>query len=306
MTAVQIFLAQAGWGDAAQTPLAGDASARRYIRLEQSGRTAILMQAPPEDRAGFDAFLAMTLRLRDVGLSAPDPMAAQPETGLMLLEDFGDLSFATPDGAGLEPAQVATDVLIHLAHLAVEWRLPTFTPQVMAEMTSIALPDHPATQTALATMATLFERHFERPLVPALRDFHAENLIWLPKRTGLRRVGLLDFQDAVMAPPGYDLISFTHDARRGVAPDLIASMTARYATGLNLNRQAFSTECALLIFQRNLRILGVFRRLAREREKPGYLAHLPRVYGHVAEAIRHPDLTELRTAMTPLMEDLAP
>jgi len=303
--AISAFLDLAGWGGADIRPLAGDASARRYARLHKAGQSAILMAAPPEDRPAFDAFLAVALRLRDAGLSAPDILSARPGDGLMLLEDLGDRSFA---GTGLPPAawDAAIDVLIHLAEGGHDWRATRMTPAAMAEMTQIALPKSESAASALQVMEALFTRHFTRPLVPCLRDFHAENLLWLSERTGLARVGLLDFQDAVMAPPGYDLISLTHDARRDMGADRQAALSARYAGGLGLDAAAFSVECALLTFQRNLRILGVFRRLARERGKPAYLTHLPRVFTHVETALTHPALRDLARGMAPLMPGLAP
>ena len=298
------FLELAGWGGAECAPLAGDASTRRYTRLRKGADSAILMAAPPEDRAAFDAFLAIALSLRDAGLSAPDILSAQTVDGLMLLEDLGNQSFAAPD-LPPEAWETAVDVLIHLAGEGRGWALPHLTPSVMAGMTAISLPPD-GKAAALQAMEALFQRHFTRPMVPGLRDFHAENLLWLPDRTGLARVGLLDFQDAVMAPPGYDLISLTHDARRDMDPDRQAALTARYADGLGLDPEAFATECALLIFQRNLRILGVFRRLARERGKPSYLTHLPRVFAHVEASLTHPALRDLARNMAPLMPGLAP
>lgn len=301
---IPAFLELAGWGGAASTPLAGDASARRYVRLCNGGNSAILMISPPQDRPAFDAYIAMALRLRDAGLSAPDILSARPGDGLMLLEDLGDLSFADPE-LPPEAWDTAADLLIGLAGAGSDWNLPPLTPPTMAGMTAIALPGEES-GAALQEMEALFTRHLTRPLVPALRDFHAENLLWLPARDGLARVGLLDFQDAVSAPPGYDLISLTHDARRDMDPGRQAALRARYADALGLDAMEFATECALLIFQRNLRILGVFRRLAHARGKPAYLTHLPRVYGHVEAALAHPALRDLARAMAPLMPGLAP
>lgn len=302
MSGVEDFLDRAGWGAAAREPLAGDASSRRYIRLRRGEDRAVLMLAPPEETAAFVAFQDISGRLRAAGLSAPEILAARAEGGLMLLEDLGDATFARlPDAA---PAnRVAVDVLAHLARGSA-WPVSRLIPAVMAEMTRIALPE--GAEAALTAMEAQFALHFTDPLVPALRDFHAENLIWLPERAGLARVGLLDFQDAVMAPPGYDLTSLTHDARRDMAADQQDALTARYAGALDLDPEAFAVQCALLIFQRNLRILGVFRRLAEERAKPGYLAHLPRVFGHVTGALAHPALADLARAMAPHLDRIAP
>jgi N-acetylmuramate 1-kinase len=299
------FLDAAGWGGAEYLPLAGDASTRRYVRLRKGSESAIVVIAPPQDRAAFDAFLSVAAKLHDAGLSAPDIYSVSPEAGLMLLEDLGERSFAGTD-LPPEAQDAAVDVSIHLARGSRNWTVPHLTPPVMVEMTAIALPQGGPATAALQVMETQFAQHFTRPPVPCLRDFHAENLIWLPERAGLARVGLLDFQDAVMAPPGYDLISLTHDARRDMAPEVQARLRARYGDALGHDGAEFSTECALLIFQRNLRILGVFRSLARDRCKPAYLRHLPRVFGHVEGALTHPALTDLARAMAPLLPGIKP
>lgn len=300
------FVQAQGWGGAARVALAGDASARRYDRLSMGGIRAVLMLAPPEDTAAFDAFLSIASKLRGLGLSAPRIIGSDKSRGLMLLEDLGDRDFTSLGPALPDASRAATDVLIHLARNREGWSLRALTPHVMAEMTRIALPACPETDAALSVMQTQFTRVFTAPLVPALRDVHAENLLWLPDRLGLTRVGLLDFQDAVLAPPGYDLVSFIKDARRDMPQDIAAAMTARYAQALGLPDTPFTTQCALLSFQRNLRIIGVFRRLARDRGKPAYLAHLPRVFAHVTEALAHPALEDLAAAMHPLLPGLRP
>ncbi len=300
------FLAAHGWDDAARQALAGDASARRYERLTTPDARAVLMIAPPEDRDSFAAFLSVAARLHALGLSAPRVLAADADQGLMLLEDLGDRRFADLATDLTEATDAAVDVLVHLARNPEGWTRPVLTPDRLAGMTRIALPESPLTEAALRTMEAQFAAHFTQAPVPALRDVHAENLIWLPDRTGRARVGLLDFQDAVIAPPGYDLVSYIHDARRDVPKALATRATDRYAAALGLDPRAFSAQCALLSLQRNLRILGVFRRLAQDRGKPGYLAFLPRVFAHVEHALTHPALAELDTALRPLMRGLAP
>lgn len=306
MNTAQEFLNAIGWGAARRQALAGDASARRYERLTMGAARAVLMLAPPADRAAFDAFLSIASKLRGLGLSAPQVVGSDKDKGLMLLEDLGDRDFTALGPDQLEASLAATDVLIHLARNREGWSLPALTPHVMAEMTRIALPEGSDSDAAMAEMQAQFARVFTEPLVPALRDVHAENLLWLPDRLGLTRVGLLDFQDAVLAPPGYDLVSFIKDARRDIPDDIATAMTARYAQALDLDGDAFATQCALQSFQRNLRIIGVFRRLARDRNRPAYLTHLPRVYAHVTEALNHPALEDLATAMQPLLPALRP
>ena len=156
----------------------------------------------------------------------------------------------------------------------------------------------PAAVTALA--GTLLPRR----AVTCLRDVHAENLIWLPGRPGLAAVGLLDFQDAFLGPPAYDLVSLLADARRDLAPGLAPRMLARFAAAPGAEPERLAAEAALLTAQRNLRILGVFARLA-EGGKPGYLRFVPRVLGHVRAALAHPALSPLADVLGPLPEGLA-
>ena len=181
----QEFLDANGWGGATRVPLAGDASARRYERLSQGDARAVLMLAPPEDRATFDAFLSIAAKLRAMALSTPLIIGSDKGRGLMLLEDFGDRDFTTLGPDLMETSLAAADVLIHLARHPEGWSLPALTPHVMADMTRIALPEGPEAEAALAEMESQFARDFTAPLVPALRDVHAENLLWLPDRLGL-------------------------------------------------------------------------------------------------------------------------
>jgi aminoglycoside/choline kinase family phosphotransferase len=134
------------------------------------------------------------------------------------------------------------------------------------------------------------------PTTLALRDYHAENLIWRPEHKGARRVGLLDFQDAFVAPAGYDLASLLRDARRDVASS-VANETIDYFATRTKAGPEFRTGLACLGVQRNLRILGVFARLATTMGKPRYLAFMPRVWGHILQDIENPNLTNLKQAV---------
>jgi len=149
-----------------------------------------------------------------------------------------------------------------------------------------------------AALQLAIEAHLRRILpadpVLVLRDFHAENLIWLNSRQGLRRAGLLDFQDATAGPRGYDLVSLLEDARRTVPPDLVRAMIDRFLSATGLDPQEFGATLAALGAQRSLRILGVFARLSRRDGKPRYVDMIPRVRRHLAAALAHPELAGLR------------
>jgi aminoglycoside/choline kinase family phosphotransferase len=135
--------------------------------------------------------------------------------------------------------------------------------------------------------------------VLTLRDYHAENLMWLPEREGVRRVGLLDFQDALAGSPAYDLVSLLEDARRDVAPDLAAAMTDYYVDlrqrqSPGFDGAALRRDAAILAAQRNAKIIGIFARLWRRDGKPRYLSFLPRMWGYMARDLAHPALAPVR------------
>jgi len=135
------------------------------------------------------------------------------------------------------------------------------------------------------------------------RDFHAENLLWLPNRTGVQRVGLLDFQDARTGHPAYDLVSLLKDARRDVPAKVERAMIARYVQNTNSDPRAFDAAYQLLGVQRNLRILGVFARLSLHFNKPHYVDLIPRTWAHLMQGLSHPALKKLRDQV---LKDLPP
>ena len=313
------LLADAGWGGARMEPLAGDASFRSYLRLRRpDGASAVLMDAPPpaEDTRPF---LAVARLLAGLGLSAPAILAADPQAGFVLLEDLGDATYgallgaAPPQAAEVDLYAAAVDVLVRLRGAALPasvpmvpdepWRLPPFGPAFAANAELLLdwyLPavgmsvDEAVRAEFAAAWAAIAPAALAGPAVLMMRDYHAGNLIWLPGRAGLARVGLLDFQDATLGPAAYDLVSLLQDARRDVAPALEAAMIARYVAACTgeagFDEQGFRTAYAALGAQRNTRILGVFVRLARRDGKPAYLALLGRVWGLLERDLAHPAL----------------
>ncbi|PIE08302.1 MAG: aminoglycoside phosphotransferase [Rhodobacterales bacterium] len=310
--AIARFLAGAGWGEARRTPIAGDASSRRYERLQNRGQTAILMDAP-DAGSSTRRFIAVAEHLRACGLSAPRILAHDLSRGLMLLEDFGDTRF--PEVLTADPTRetevflAATDTLIAL-HRQPPPQAPDLGPAVLVAQSALAYDSYlPALtgKTAPDQCADMQARLVEAfaalpPWTPvlALRDFHAGNLFWLPARKGPARIGLIDFQDAGLTHPLYDLVSLARDARRTVAPETTAAMQTRYRAATGIEPES---AWALLAVQRNLRILGVFARLALDHGKPGYLDHLPHTWALMVQDLQHPSLTRLKTR---LLADLPP
>jgi hypothetical protein len=300
------FLDDAGWGDAAREPLTGDASARKYVRLRRGGRTAILMDASqlPEIVAPFARIGA---HLRQLGFSAPEILARDEPDGLLLLEDFGDTTFAQLLDHGSEPEKLfalATDVLIalHRHPQAAPESLRVYSPEKMLEDIGLFL-DWRTPGISEAGRAG-FQKAWREVLphahaVPAsllLRDYHAANLMLLPDRDGIRRAGLLDFQDAYRGPVTYDLVSLLEDARRDVPEDLRKKMTARYLAQFPLlDRGAFETSLAILAALRHTRVLAIFEKLSRHEGRHDYKQlHSPRVERLLQSALCHPILAGVK------------
>lgn len=306
------FLAGAGWAGATLAPLAGDASNRRYLRVRRGDEMAVLMDAPPARGEDVRPFLAMTEWLRGQGLSAPRVLAMDEAAGLLLLEDLGDDIYARwlERRPSDEPAlyAAAVDLLAGLAGTAPPAMMGTcplapydqavldreaglFTEWWLPAITTVS-PGMAADYAALVRKAT-------RPVATArdvvvLRDYHAENLIWLPGRAGAARVGLLDYQDALAGHAAYDLVSLIEDARRDTSPELREAMIRRYlAARPGLDAAGFRAACAILGAQRNLKIIGIFARLARRDGKGRYLSLIPRVWGHLQGDLAHPALAGL-------------
>ena len=299
------FLASCGWQGAQILPLAGDASFRRYFRVVDGERSAVLMDAPPphEDPRPF---IAVAEWLIGRGLSAPEILARDLEKGLLLLGDFGSErlreTLDTDPHRERELYELATDVLIQLhehapmeglpAHGLEQWltELELFTdwycPAVGANVDVAAYRD------AWTQVLEPVSRDGLGP-VTVLRDYHAENIMLVADREGVAHFGLLDFQDALAGHPAYDLASVLEDARRDVSPEIERAMIDRYvaATGLS---GAFERAYWALAAQRNTRILGVFTRLWKRDSKPGYRRFQPRMWGLLERDLAQPHLKPVR------------
>ncbi|WP_299728452.1 phosphotransferase [uncultured Tateyamaria sp.] len=305
---ISAFLDEAGWGGVPRTLVAGDASNRRYERLQRSAQDSlILMDAPAEKGEDVRPFVEITNHLRRVGLSAPEIIAEDPVNGLLLIEDLGDDLFArvmTADSSLEQPLyQASVDVLLHL-HRSQAPALPRYDADVMTDKAALAYDwyQRGTLGTVDAGTKTTFETAFHALLAPLdamtpvliQRDYHAENLIWLPERDGVKRVGLLDYQDAMLGHPAYDLVSIVQDARRDVSPKTADAMIQHYVDGSGVQSDAFMAAYALLGMQRNMRILGVFARLSMHFGKPLYVDLIPRVWGHIQTNLSHPSLSTIK------------
>lgn len=295
------FLSKTEWKDWHANNLAGDASSRSYKRLSKDGKSIIAMDAPPDAAEDTRPFIEIVRYLCSVGLSAPVILAQDTAKGFLILEDLGQDDFASIlRGSPFEETALytaATDVLVHLRRQATP-ALKQMTPDVAGDMVRIVgefyVDDSTLSDDLEAEITIAIANLCGLPDVIALRDYHAENLIWRSSEKGLARVGLLDFQDAFLAPDGYDLASLLRDARRDVSADCAETVLTHYAKMTAQPVSEVRDAIACLSVQRNLRILGVFARLIKVAGKQRYGAMLPRVWDHVMRDLDHPALGKLQ------------
>jgi aminoglycoside/choline kinase family phosphotransferase len=303
------FLDTAGWSNATGEPLTGDASARKYFRLQKDKQTAILMDASSVLESVVP-FIQINLHLYQLGFSVPAILARSDEKGLLLLEDFGDDTFMRLlDNKGdMEKLfTLATDVLIalHQHPQAIPKGLRAYHPEKMLEDIELFLEWRtPAiSETGKAEFRTVWREVLpiahQVPASLLLRDYHVANLMLLPGREGVRQAGLLDFQDAYQGPVTYDLVSLLEDARRDVPDNLREKMLGRYlARSPALDRKTFETSLAILAALRHTRVLAIFERLSRHEGKHDYKKlHSPRVERLLQRALRQPMLAGVKQWM---------
>lgn len=310
-TGIADFLACHGYSIRNAVPLAQDASFRRYLRLTAGPRPAILMDAPPPE--DIRPFLHVAAHLAGLGLSSPHIIAADESAGLVLEEDLGDDLFAALlSPSTIEPLfDAALDPLIEVQRAPPPPDLPSWDAPAMIQATlgplfdwwwpacfGTAPPDaarHDIQQALTDTLAPLAAG----PAGFVHRDFFAGNLIWLPDRTGPRRVGIIDFQGAAIGHPAYDLVSLLQDARRDIPPEIEARAVARYLKARpELDPAAFRAAYAACAAQRHLRVAAQWVRLARRDNRPHYLVHGPRTWRLLDRALSgHPVTTPLATAL---------
>ncbi len=334
------FLEKAGWGQVQSSYLQGDASPRRYARLADGDRSALLMDAPrqpdgPPVRDGkpYSALVHLAEDARSVvavadalqaaGLSAPDIYAYDLEHGFLLVEDLGDRVYGHEIAEGRDPAELygaAVEVLLALR------QSPPGAVLDLPDGGGVDLPIYDATAFAIEAELLLdwFWPALRSEAAPAimraeflelwgaqitflaaqrrgwvLRDFHSPNLLWLPDREGIARVGVIDFQDAMRGPHAYDLVSLLQDARRDVAAELEADLLETYCRKCEIadpsfERRRFQAAYAIAGAQRCTKILGIFARLAARDGKTGYLAHIPRVSAYLERNLAHDALKPLK------------
>jgi N-acetylmuramate 1-kinase len=290
-------------------------------------------KATPEERkalgynavarlAGADCgrFVAAANYLHGLGLSAPAIYAADAPHGFVLMEDLGADLFTDSLAKGASEIQLyegAAEVLARLHAADAPAELPPDKPlfaydevALLAEVDLLTEWFFPVGlgRKAMEAEVAEFRSLWHAALVPVLRsravfvhrDYHAQNLMWMPERHGAARVGLIDFQDGVAGSPAYDMISLTEDARRDVSPEIARLTLSHYFNklreqGTPVDQEAFALEMAVFAAQRNTKIVGIFARLYRRDGKPRYLEFLPRVWSYLGADLRHPALKRLKS-----------
>ena len=317
----QDFLATTDWQSATPEPITGDASARRYWRLIGPRPSAILMDAPPEFDLKTQAFVDLAQHLNAIGLSAPQILAADIANGFLILEDLGTAQVYNRAPANFEAEQTLyahlADIALHLWDNPPTMPLPRFDAAAMTDQMGLFADwycthtpgsDAVAAVELIETVSQRLAAHLSTKTGLIHRDYHVQNMLFLPGRPGLADIGLIDFQDAMLSAQAYDIASLLTDARQDVSPalrratlDHVTEKTARDADDLAL-------EFALCALQRNLRIIGIFARLSVRDGKPHYPTLLPRVWAYVEEALDNPNLKDLRAlfnrAATPPAPDI--
>jgi aminoglycoside/choline kinase family phosphotransferase len=294
------FLRAEGFAGATLHPLPADASFRRYTRLIGGPRPALLMEAPPPEDTR--PFIRIAQHLLANGLSAPEIIAANKTAGLLIIEDFGPQTLAQQLDAGADPVPLyaeAAEALARLHAAPPPPGLPAWDAAAMAKATAAtfcewwwpAVFGAPPSEAIRAELATALHDMLAPFAAQGFvhRDYFPANLMRLPARDGARRVGILDFQDAALGHPAYDLVSLVEDARRDVAPEARRAAVAAYlrhrpGTSPNELLAGLAAHGA----QRHLRVAALWVRLARRDAKPGYLIHGPRCWRLLARSLSHP------------------
>ncbi len=338
MPQVRAFLEATGFGEVPRRRMVGDASTRIFERLTLDGQTTVLMNAPrrpdgPPVRHGkpYSAiahlaedivpYVALAQGLHDRNLSAPAILHADLDRGCLIMEDLGDERIVGGDPpAPIEVRyEAAIDLLVSLHRRKLPERLPV-APHleynlphydmgaflIEAELLLdwyLVSAGAPASDDAREEFIELWREALlpaiDAPATWVLRDYHSPNLLWLPDRENVARIGLLDFQDALMGPAAYDVASLLQDARVDVPESLEVALLSRYARARLYDQRfdaaAFARLYATLAAQRATKILGIFARLDRRDGKPQYLRHIPRLLRYLRRSLAHPDLAPLKS-----------
>ncbi len=321
MMALEKFVQKSGWGEAELYPMKGDASFRRYTRLIMDGQKALLMDAP-KPQENLDAYLGMTAHLKSLGCRVPSIFAEDREEGFALIEDFGESTFkklldestgdetelylkavdvlkflhSHNDATAISIPSYTIDTMIKEVMLLAEWFIPSALGQKLADQKLLELEQ--VWRDALADVA-------QDTSVLVLRDYFVDNLMLVEGQNSIEECALLDYQDALIGSPAYDLVSLIEDARRDIDPVVRRTVLAHYFDGNDsVDRLKMLEAISILGAQRHAKVLGIFTRLSVRDDKHQYLEHLPRVQKLFARSLASPKLSAVRDAVYAVLPNL--
>ncbi len=306
------FLARHGWDGANRRRIAGDASFRKYDRLSTTAGEVILMDAPPPHE-DVRPFVRIARHLHRLGFSVPAVKAVDEQLGLLLLEDLGDNTYTRLLARGESEANLSTlavDALVALHRVPATDVAPPGVAaygraRLLEEVDRLHVwylplvgapkPDDDAVAEFRKVWDTLIEHAWRAPNSLVLFDYHVDNLLGLFHRDGIKACGILDFQDAVLGPVTYDLMSLLEDARRDIDPAIVTALKRRYLAAFPAITPAdFEASWTAMAAQRHVRVLGTFARLKLRDGKPHYLHHVPRLWLYMNRCLEHPIAAPLK------------
>ncbi|WP_102959555.1 tRNA (adenosine(37)-N6)-threonylcarbamoyltransferase complex ATPase subunit type 1 TsaE [Mangrovicella endophytica] len=335
--AIRDFLAAARRGHGTRRAFTGDASSRRYETVTTGTETVVLMDSPrrpdgPPIRDGLPysriahlaedvvPFVAIASALTEQGFAAPEVLSADLDAGLLLIEHLGGETLLDAEGRPV-PDRYEAAALCLAAFNQVAWphtipvapdvtyEVPAYDRRALHIETELLtdwyvprMRGAPLSDDDRARYHGVWNRLFDQldaaETSIVLRDFHSPNVIWRDEAEGHRRIGIIDFQDALIGPSAYDLASLAQDARVDVSAELEARLVSAYLAARrkaspDFDETGFRRAYAIMAAQRNSKILGIFVRLLERDGKPQYLRHIPRIKGYLKRTLTHPDLGEL-------------
>lgn len=289
------FLRQSQWHEWDILTEIGDASARKYYRLGKGNRSVILMDADPRICGSSSDFIGIAAILRSANISAPEVYKYDLIQGFLIIEDLGTHTYANwimhKPSEEVQLFLHANKVIETAQTIQTDLSLKILTPEYAAAITTPFWDNYAPEQKeeGISILKEALDLVDTNKPVFCFRDFHAENLIWRATHSGLSKTGVLDFQDAHLAHPIYDIVSILRDARRDINP-----VTFKHVSMLwNDKGFDFDTTFSVYSVQRNLRILGIFCNLIERQNKQKYRAYLSRVAGYLHQDIQHPVLSDL-------------
>ena len=288
--------------------IAGDASSRRYFRVFHKDGTYIVMDASSEADT-VRPFIRVGDFLNTNGIKAPIIYHQDLENNMLLVEDFGDGVYtqllAQKPELEMQLYQGAIDVLIRIQNSTTEIDLPKESSELLKSKLDAFMQWFvedkiegryitSAKKDLYNVLDELLEFNYSIKPSVSLRDYHSPNLIYLAENTGIEKVGVVDFQDAMLGSRAYDVVSLLKDARRDVKPETVEACLEHYLNNVSVNKDDFKTSYEILGIQRNLRIVGYFHRLKLLRNKGQYIQHLPRISSYIREALELPVLEGIK------------